>query len=123
MTTYKETVKALERGENIVIFPESPKEYNNIINDFQDKFVDVSRLYYARTGKPLAFVPAYHAVELKKVVFGDPIFFDPNKDMNEQRKEIVTYLKEKITDIATDLPVHTVVPYANINKKLYPKSK
>jgi 1-acyl-sn-glycerol-3-phosphate acyltransferase len=123
MTTYKETVKALENGANVIIFPESSKEYNEIINEFQDKFVDVARLYYARTKKDLSFVPCYHAVELKKVVFGNPITFEPQKDKDEHRKEIIGYLKEQITALAKELPVHSVVPYANINKKLYPKSK
>lgn len=123
MTTYKETVKGLTNGAHVIIFPESPKEYNEIINDFQDKFVDVARLYYRRTKKNLNFVPCYHAAKLKKVVFGKPIAYDSTVSADEQRGKIIEYLKGEITAVAKELPVHTVVPYLNVNKKLYPKSK
>lgn len=121
--TFKETVDKLGEGANIVIFPECPTQYNEIINEFQDKFVDVARLYYKKYGKEISFVPMYNAAELKSVVFGKPIKFDASKPIDEQRKIICEYLKKEITNLAKDLPVHTVVPYLNIKKKNYPKSK
>lgn len=123
MATYRDTMDKLEEGANIVIFPECPPEHNEIVNKFQDKFIDVARLYYRKTGKKVKFVPTYNAATLKKVVFGKPIEYDPNIDINEQRKIICDYLQEEITNIAKELPVHTVVPYNNVSKKHYPKSK
>ena len=123
MATYRETMDKLEEGANIVIFPECPKEYNEIVNVFQDKFVDVARLYYRKTGKKVKFVPMYNAAKLKKVVFGKPIEYDPSIDINEQRKIICEYIQKDITRIAKELPVHTVVPYNNVGRKHYPKSK
>ena len=49
--TFKETVDKLGEGANIIIFPECPTEFNNIVNEFQDKFVDVARLYYKKYNK------------------------------------------------------------------------
>ena len=40
-----------------------------------------------------------------------------------RHKDNNNYLKNEITKLAKDLPVHTVVPYLNIKKKDYPKSK
>lgn len=123
MATYRETMSALEDNINVIIFPESRTEFNNIVNEFQDKFIDVARLYYRKTGKKVKFVPMYNAAKLKKVVFGKPIEYDPNIDINEQRKIICDYLKQEITRIAQELPLHIVVPYNNVKKKDYPKSK
>lgn len=123
MSTFKTTVNKLKEGNNVVIFPESPTPYNNIINEFQDKFVDVARLYVKSAKKSIKFVPMYDAPELKTVVFGKPIEFNPEKPIDKHRKEICDYLKAEITRLAKELPEHKVVPYANINKKNYPTNK
>lgn len=123
MATFKQTVRGLEEGANIILFPEYEKEYNNIINDFQDKFIDVARLYYSKFKKELWFVPMYNAVKLKKVILGKPIKFDHNLDIETQRIEIAKYLKDEITRIAKELPNHKVVPYLNVSKKAYRNSR
>lgn len=123
ITTFKETVKCLEDNKNIVIFPEHAEKYNHIINDFQDKFIDVARLYYKKTKKEVTFVPCYLAVKLNKVVYGKGIKFDANDDINNQRKIIKEYLMNEITNMALELPRHKVVVYDNIGKKKQPYSK
>lgn len=123
ITTFKETVKELANGNHIIIFPESPENYNNIVNDFQDKFIDVARLYYKKYGKCLTFIPMYNAVRLKKVVIGKGIKYDPNMQIEEMRKTICDYLKEQITNLALTLPPHEVVKYSNEGRKHNPISK
>ena len=121
--TFKETVRELHNGNNIIIFPECPTPYNNIVNEFQDKFIDVARLYYKRYGKCLSFVPMYNAVRLKKILFGKPIKFDPQIPIVEMRKMICNYLKDEITNLALSLPSHEVVQYVNKGRKKNPISK
>lgn len=123
MSTFKDTMAALEDGNNIVIFPEGRNKHNEIVNDFLDKFVDTARFYYSKYHKCVSFVPTYICPKLKKAVFGKPIVYDPNIEMNEQRKIICDHLKMEITRIAKELPTHTVIPYDNVSKKEYPKSK
>ncbi len=118
--TFKNTVKRLREGNHIVIFPEQDVEYNHIVYEFQDKFIDVAKLYYKKTGQKLCFVPLYIAPKLKKMYFGRPIRYDPNYSMEIERKRICNYLMDEITAIAESLPRHTVIPYRNIPKKLYP---
>lgn len=120
VSTFRSTVKRLQEGANVVIFPEHDVKRNNIIYDFQDKFIDVARLYYKRTGKALSFTPMYIAPNLSKMYIGKPVFFDPMKDMDEERSRICTYLMEEITSLGQNAPLHKVVPYRNIPKKLYP---
>ena len=123
MVTFKHTVELLKQGEHVIIFPEKHSHYNNVINDFQDKFIDVARLYYKSTGKAVKFVPTYIAPRLKTVVFGKPISYSADTDVNVVREEISNYLKEEITNLALELPSHKVVPYENLPKKQYPYSK
>ena len=123
ISTFKETVKYLCQGYNIIIFPECAEKYNNIVNEFQDKFIDVARLYYKKTGKCISFVPMYNAVRLKKVLFGNPIKYDPNINVEELRKNICDHLKTEITNLALSLPAHEVVQYVNEGRKKNPISK
>ena len=120
MSTFRTTVNKLSDGAKVVIFPEHDKKYNNIIYDFQDKFIDIARLYHKRTGKELMFVPLYIAPKLKKMYLGKPIRFSSETPIEEERRRICDYLMKEITDIARSLPKHTVIPYRNIPKKYYP---
>ena len=120
--TFKNTVKRLQEGNNIVIFPEHDVKYNHILYDFQDRFIDVAKLYDKKTGKELQFVPLYIAPKLKQIHLGKPIQFNPNAPMDEERRRICRYLMDEITNIAVSLPEHTVIPYRNIPKKDYPKN-
>ncbi len=120
LTTFKQTITALQNEENVIIFPECYTPHNHIVHQFQDKFVDVAKLYHKRTGKCVSFVPIYIAPKLKKVYIGKPLAFCPENPIETERQRICDYLMAEITAIATRLPRHTVVPYPNIPKKDYP---
>lgn len=120
ISTFKNTVKRLEEGASVVIFPENGEPYNHIITQFQDKFIDTAKLYYRKTGKELSFVPMYIAPRLKKMYLGKPIRFCAANPMDEERRRICGYLMTEITSMALSLPRHTVVPYRNIPRKDYP---
>ncbi len=120
ISTFKNTVRILKSGGNVIIFPEHDKKYNNIVYDFQENFIDIAKLYYKNTGKELKFVPMYIAPNLRKMYIGKPTGYCADIPMEEERKRICTYLMEEITKIARSLPVHKVVPYRNIPKKYYP---
>lgn len=121
--TFKMTIKEINEGNDIIIFPESKIKYNHIVNDFQENFVDIAKLYYKKYGKILSFVPMYNAKNLKAVVFGKPITYDPNIPIAKEQKLICKYLKEEITNIATSLAPHKVIPYDNVKKRYYGMSK
>jgi len=112
----------LQDGASMIIFPEHDEPYNNIIYDFQDKFIDLARMYHKRTGKELSFVPLYIAPTLKKMYIGKPLRFCAEAPIKEERRRICDYLMTEITEIARALPEHTVVPYRNIPKRLYPSN-
>ena len=119
ISTFRETVKKLADGKNILIFPEKDEKYNNILYAFQENFVDVARLYAKKTGQALLFVPMYIAPTLRKMYIGKPVAFDSEADISDERKRITAYLADEITAMARALPRHIVVPYRNIPKKHY----
>ncbi|MBQ7358930.1 MAG: 1-acyl-sn-glycerol-3-phosphate acyltransferase [Lachnospiraceae bacterium] len=123
MSTLKDTGKVLERGGNVVIFPECYTEHNHIVHEFQGGFVDVARLYAQKTGKEISFVPVYFAPTLKKVLIGKPTKYQADRVRTVERDRICNYLMDEITKMAEALPLHTVVPYPNISKKDYPMSR
>lgn len=123
MMTLRKTVKKLNEGANIVIFPEHDAPHNHIVNDFQTKFIETARLYHRRTGKALAFVPMYVAPAFHATYIGKPIRYDPTAPALEEERRIADALMQAITDIAVSLPQHTVTPYNNIRRKYYPKNK
>lgn len=122
-STFKQTVQRLQEGNHVVIFPEHNQKHNHIVYDFEDRFIDVAKLYYKKTGKELQFVPLYIAPNLKQIHFGEPIRFCADRPIEEERQRIREYLMTAITDIACALPPHTVVPYRNIPKRHYPCNK
>lgn len=123
LTTFKQTIAQLEEGSSIIIYPECYEPHNNIVYQFQDKFIDVAKLYYKRTGKTVSFVPMYIAPNLKKMYIGKPTVFNPEAPINEERQRIADYLMDAVTELAVNLPRHKVVPYPNMPKKDYPYNK
>ena len=123
LSTFKNTVKKLQEGKSVVIFPEHDVKHNHIVYDFQDKFIDIAKLYYKKTGKQLQFVPMYIAPKLKTLCLGKPIRFNAEETMDAERSRICNYLMDEITAIAESLPEHTVIPYRNIRKKDYPSNR
>ena len=123
MSTFRETVKKLQSGKTVLIFPEKDEKHNNILYKFQENFIDVAKLYYKKTGVELTFVPMYIAPKLKKAYIGKGIKFESNNNIAAERTKISNYLSEEITKIARELPEHTVIPYRNIKKKYYLTNK
>ena len=122
LTTFRRSLEKLQEGFHLVIFPECQEEYNNILYEFQDKFIDLAWMYHKRTGKILNFVPMYLAPKLKKIFFGQPIVFDPEEPRQTERARIKQALMDSITSIACAQPLHIVIPYRNISSKRYPKN-
>ncbi len=120
MKTFQISCDKLKENAAVVIFPEEYTEYNNIVHRFQRGFIHVAKYYYRQTKKPVPFVPMYVCPKLKKLVFGEPIWYDPNSKTEAEAERICTYLQDSISELAYSMPRHRVVPYPNVSKKYYP---
>ncbi len=123
MITFRQTLRLLRKGEKIVIFPEHTVPHNNIVYDFQDRFIDLAQMYYRITQKEMCFVPMYTAPKLKKMVLGQPIRYRAGEPPEQERLRIKEELMDAVTRLGRSLPPHTVVPYAVIPRKDYPSSQ
>lgn len=120
LSTFRQTVQHLQQGCSVVIFPECDTPANAIVNAFQERFVDVAKLYYKRTGKEVLFVPLYIAPKLGTMYVGEGVRFDAAQPLEPQRRCITQVISQRITAIAQSLPAHRVVPYNNMPKRQYP---
>ena len=123
MITFRQTLRLLRDGEKIVIFPEHTVPHNNIVYDFQDRFIDLAKMYYQMTQKELCFVPMYIAPKLKKMVLGQPVRYRAGEPPEQERLRVKEELMDAVTRLGRSLPPHTVVPYAVIPRKDYPFSQ
>ena len=120
MTTFRKSAELLKGGADLVIFPEKAEPYNGILWQFQEHFTDLARIYHRRTGNAVCFVPMYTAPRLKSIHLGEPVRYDPQAPEDGERQRICTAMMESISDLASALPQHTVIPYPNIPKRRYP---
>jgi hypothetical protein len=120
ISTFRETVEALQDGRRVIIFPEHDPPVNNILSAFQDRFVTVAKQYHRRTGTALSFVPLYMAPALRTMYLGEPVRYDPDAPQREECRRVCDALSARIAAMATALPRHRVVPYRNIPRKDYP---
>lgn len=112
ITTFVGSVDTLvKQHKNLIIFPERPQKYSEFIFELYSGFVDIAHQYYKETGKKLRFFPTYVCADLRKIVIGKPIAFDPSAKTKDQRQIISTYLKENIDRLGRQLPKHKTVPF------------
>ncbi|MBR6119121.1 MAG: hypothetical protein IKQ04_02250 [Oscillospiraceae bacterium] len=119
LSTFRETLRCLEEGRSVLIFPEQDKRCNHILDDFQEHFIDVAKLWHRRSGKALAFVPMYICPALRVICFSEPVIFDPDAPIDAERERIKKELVRRITALAEELPRHRVVPYRPQPKKYW----
>lgn len=120
LSTFRETVDKLSDGARVIIFPEHDEPHNHIVQGFQDRFVDVARLYWRKTGEALSFVPLYVAPRRRAMYLGEPVRFDPSAPPEQERRRICDAMMDRITELAVSLPPHTVVPYRKLPGTPYP---
>lgn len=109
--TFKQSVKALNDGDDLVIFAESPKRYSKYVCELQPGFIDIARLYYRKSKKALRFYPVYLEKKNAVISVGKPIVYDPEQPLDEQRDMIAAYLRDNIDRLARALPAHELVPF------------
>ena len=106
MLTFRETVAAMEAGDNILIFPENSlstddKRYQKEgVSEFFTGFTMVAQLYYNRTGKAPQFIPLYANKKKRTITFGDALRYDPENNPNDEKERICTTLRDELNRLA-----------------------
>lgn len=110
--TFDKAVQTLETGIQQVVFPEKLEGMaNKYMFELNQGFTFVAKQYYEKTGKCLKFYPVYTCQQLRKVLVGKPIAFDPAINFKKQKVDICKYLENGIKELADSLPEHRIVIY------------
>ena len=109
--TFRQSLAALQDGDDLVIFGESPARFSEYVHELQPGFIDLAKLYYRKTGKKLKFYPFYAERKTKTIAVGAPVAYDPAVPLPMQRDQIATYLRDSIDRLGRSLPPHTPVPF------------
>lgn len=107
MLTLAKSAEALEQGDNILLFPEKPKEMvgmaessdSAILRGFYTGFAHIGKLYYERTGKELLFYPLYSDRKKHVLKIGEPIAYDPSLDSREAKRVLAEELNRRSAEL------------------------
>lgn len=104
MRTFRETIKAMEAGDNILLFPENSatsqtgKFVREGASHFFTGFVTIAQLYHNRTGKCARFVPVYADKKRRSVCFGKSIVYDPGG--MDEKERLCSHLRGEMLRMA-----------------------
>lgn len=109
MTTFRQSVEAMQAGDNLLIFPENPnaKEENHGyersgVGELFSGFTMLAQVYYHKTGKRCRFLPMFAHKNRRTMTFAKPITFDPDNDPIAERDRIVAYVAEEMNRISRE---------------------
>lgn len=111
LITFRKSLQTLSEGLDLVIFPETDRPFSPYINDLDAGFADVGKLYSQTKKKNLAFYPVYVCKALRRIAVGRPVFYNPALSAQENRLYISGQMRQRIDELAHNLPTHKPVSY------------
>ncbi len=100
--TIKESVSALEGGDNLLIFPENPKEHydKDSFRNLHPAFGILGYRYYQSTGKRLHFYPVFSDSVNKTFSIGCPVIYTPGGNEGEEAQRIVEEVQRRMIQLS-----------------------
>ena len=100
MLTLRESVRALQREEHLLLFPEQPGGRRSPGRRINTGWLRLGELFYRNSGRALKIYPVH--VDNKKHVIrvAAPVYYDPARRFSEQEKELAEKLTAGIRDSA-----------------------
>lgn len=93
--TIKESFEAIEKGDNVVIFPEkSPDGYEAELRGFYAGFVVFAQYCYKK-GIDTPIYVSYFKKKERVYIFDEPIMFSKLKEMFDNRDQMADYLLDR----------------------------
>ena len=106
MQTFRETIAAMEAGDNILLFPENAdtsadhRYQKEGVSEFFTGFTMVGQMYYNKTGKCAQFIPLYADKHKRLITFGTPTRYDPDAAPNDEKERLCTHLRGEMLRLA-----------------------
>lgn len=89
--TLRESVEALEHGENLMIFPEHPegKYEKGGVSEFSPGFLMLAEAWWKKSGKKLRILPVYANREARTFTFGDEIVYEAENGFAAEQERVM----------------------------------
>lgn len=110
MTTFRETIAAMEAGDNILLFPENAgttadhKYAREGVSEFFTGFAMIGQLYHSKTGRCPLFIPLYADKHSRTITFGIPTRYNADLNPNEEKERLCAYLRQEMLRVAGMAP-------------------
>jgi len=103
-STVERSVELLERGKNILVFPEDPaRRLNDVLNHFCTGFVHLARQYYERTRRAVLFIPVAVNRGVRAIKVGRPVRFDASAPFAVERDRLKRELEDRVYQLYRSL--------------------
>ena len=104
MSTFDESLAALEEGDNLLIFAEKPKRLNTGDNpdlrNLYTGFAHLGKLYHDATGRRLLFYPVFSNQKQRTISIGEPVQYDPTLPSREAKQAVAEELQRRMEALA-----------------------
>ena len=100
--TLRESVEALENGENLMIFPEHPDGHyaKYGVSEFSPGFLMLAEAWAKKSGKKLRILPMYANREERTFTFGDEILYEPERGFAAESERIMKEARDQMLRMA-----------------------
>ena len=100
--TLRESVEALENGENLMIFPEHPegKYEKGGVSEFSPGFLMLAEAWWKKSGKKLRIIPVYANREERTFTFGDEITYEPENGFASESERVLKEARDQMLQMA-----------------------
>jgi len=101
ITTLKQSVDYLKKGESVIIFPDVDYSDNSgLIKEMYYGFLSLEKYYYKETNKHLCFVPLYVSKNKRLIIANRLFYFQDNIDFEIERKRVYQEIKDNLIELA-----------------------
>lgn len=102
-TTIDRSVKVLDGGSTITIFPENSDEgYKEVLTEFSPGFVLLAETYFKQRGEDLPIYPVYYHLKKRKLVIGKPEYLQEIKKEKKSKAEIAEHFLNRVNNLFFD---------------------
>ena len=95
--TIENSMKVLDAGATVMIFPENSNEgyFDELVSVFPG-FVMLAERYYKKTGEDVPVIPAYYSKKHKKIIVGRPLYVQELVKEGLDRQGVADRFKDEI---------------------------
>ena len=101
--TIRQSIEALEKGENLMIFPEHPERGKYVkggIGEISPGFVMLAEAWWKKSGKKLRIMPVFANREKRIFTFGNEIRYEPENRYAAEQDRIMKEAFDQLTALS-----------------------